>query len=271
MKYFGHEKEEKSEETSRCCSSCHTCCCVGPEGPQGPAGPQGETGSQGPQGPAGPQGETGPQGPQGPAGPQGETGSQGPQGPAGPQGETGPQGPAGPQGETGPQGPQGPAGTCSCSCVQRGELILNGGMEATTNDKPNNWNLTNPNGIVSESAQGRVHSGQRSVNMKDNTKLSQSVSVEGGCFYALSFFARGEGSQVGVTASVTFVTPSGNVLGGSITVRQQDMTNSNREFGYYRLVTTAAPANAITALIEFRVTANGNQSMDLDDVSFVSI
>lgn len=53
-----------------------------------------------------------------------------------------------------------------------------------------------------------------------------------------------------------------------ITVRQQDMTNSNRDFAYYRGMTQAAPAGTVKARIEFTVTANGGQSMDLDDVSF---
>ena len=241
MKYFHPRREEEPEENARGCSCCHSCCCQGPQGPQGPAGPQGETGSQGPQGPAGPQGETGPQGPQGPAGPQGET------------------------------CPQGSAGTCSCPCTQRGELIRNGGMEVVANNRPTNWDFTNPSAIISESAQGRVHSGNWSVNMQNDTTLSQRVTVSEGCFYALSFFARGEGAQVGVTASVIFSTPNGDVAGGSLTVRQQDMPNSNRAFGYYRIVTTAAPANATAATITFRVSANGNQSMDLDDVSFVGL
>lgn len=105
--------------------------------------------------------------------------------------------------------------------------------------------------------------------MKDDTRLSQTTPIEGGCFYMLSFFARGEGSQVGLTAQVIFITPTGPVSGGTLTVRQQDMVNSNRSFAYYRLVTVAAPAAASSARIEFSVDALGMQSMDLDDVSFL--
>ena len=93
--------------------------------------------------------------------------------------------------------------------------------------------------------------------------------MRGGCFHAFSFFARGEGSQVGVTARVVYFNAQNQTTQGlTITVRQQDMVNSNRVFAYYRGITAAAPADAVKARIEFVVTASGGQGMDLDDVSF---
>jgi len=47
-----------------------------------------------------------------------------------------------------------------------------------------------------------------------------------------------------------------------------DMPSGSREFGYYRGITILAPKGATEAEIKFVVTANGNQYMDLDDVSF---
>ncbi|MCL2580781.1 MAG: hypothetical protein FWE32_12275, partial [Oscillospiraceae bacterium] len=249
-------------------------------GPQGPPGPQGETGATGPQGPPGPQGQTGATGPQGPPGPQGATGATGPQGPPGPQGETGatgPQGPPGPQGQTGatgpqgppgPQGPQGPAGVCACPSL--GEQVVNGGMEEfESNGVPTGWTTTTPGLVSQDTAQGRVHSGLSSVNLLDGADLSQTIApVSGGCFYEFSFFAHAQGAQVGVTATVTFVTPTGNEVGAVITVERQDISDSDREFAYYRAITSAAPANATAAIITFTVTAQGNQSLNIDDVSF---
>lgn len=148
-------------------------------------------------------------------------------------------------------------------------MIVNGGMELFTNNIPNGWETTTPDSVSMEDAQGRVHSGNSSVNLTDGAILTQEVfDIHSGCFYELSFFARGEGSQVGFTASVIFTTPSGSVTGAQITVNQQDMTNDNRDFAYYRAITAAAPDNVISAIIRFAVTANGEQSMDLDDVSF---
>ncbi|MDO4283518.1 MAG: hypothetical protein Q4D02_07785 [Clostridia bacterium] len=178
----------------------------------------------------------------------------------------------GQSGETGPTGATGPTGTCSCNCQSKGELITNGGMEMVTDQKPDNWDFINPDGITSEDSQGRVHSGNFSVNMEDDTTLSQIVeNIEGGCFYELSFFARGEGAQVGFTANIIFITDGGNVLGGTITVNQQDITNDNRDFAYYKVITSEAPMNTTSIKVEFIVTANGEQSLDLDDVSLITL
>ena len=103
-------------------------------------------------------------------------------------------GPTGPRGATGPTGP---TGNCTCSCVSRGELVVNGGMEIVIDDKPTGWLFSNPDNITSENSQGRVHSGNWSVNITDDSTLSQVINnIEPGCFYELSFFARGEGAQV---------------------------------------------------------------------------
>ena len=86
-----------------------------------------------------------------------------------------------------------------------GELVINGGMENIDDDKPTDWTFTNPDDITSVTLQGRVHSGNYSVNLEDKTAIEQTIPVSaGGCFYRLSFFARGEGSQVGLTATIKF-------------------------------------------------------------------
>ena len=105
---------------------------------------------------------------------------------------------------------------------------------------------------------------------ENESSIEQKIPLEnGGCFYELSFFALGEGAQVGFIATVTFETPNGPVVGGEITVRQQDVPNSNRDFGFYKLITTKAPDNATSVIVKFTVEAEGKQSLDLDDVSFV--
>ena len=185
---------------------------------------------------------------------------------------TGPTGATGPTGPTGATGATGPTGSCTCSCVSRGELIINGGMEEVIDDKPTGWLFSNPDNITSENSQGRVHSGNWSVNIVDDSTLSQVINnIEPGCFYQLSFFARAEGAQVVLNANVIFITNSGDLLGGNIMVRSQDMTNSNRDFAYYRLITSEAPVGTTGIRIEFIVKANGNQSLDLDDISLTSL
>lgn len=135
---------------------------------------------------------------------------------------------------------------------------------------PTGWTTITSVKISQVTQQGRVHSGNSAVNLKDGAILTKTVTgIHVGCFYEFSFFAHGEGAKVGLTATVNFLTPGGDVLGASITIMQQDMPNSDREFGYYRVITTiAAPAGVTGARIDFLVSADGGQSMDLDDVSF---
>lgn len=166
----------------------------------------------------------------------------------------------------GPTGPTGPTGICEC--CSSGQLITNGGMETVVDNQPTDWIFTNPDGITAVDAQGRVHSGNFSVNIEDSSAIEQTIEITGSeCFYRLSFFARGEGAQVGLIATVIFQTPTGDVTGGTITVRQQDLTNSSGDFAFFELITTSAPANATSVTVRFEVNAEGGQSLDLDDVS----
>jgi hypothetical protein len=142
-------------------------------------------------------------------------------------------------------------------------------MEAFTGNIPTGWTSATPDEISRVTAQGRVHSGTSAVNMEDGGILTQNITgIQPQCYYEFSFFAHAEGARVGLTATVNFLTPGGDVVGGSITVRERDMPNANREFGYYRLYTTAAPADVTGARIDFSVIAGGRQSADIDDVSF---
>lgn len=171
-------------------------------------------------------------------------------------------------GSTGVTGVTGPTGQCSCNCKFSGELIINGGMEDVDDKKPTGWVFVNPDGISSNNSQGRVHSGNYSVNVEDESSISQTIPVtEGGCYYRLSFFARGEGSRTGLNVNVIFNTTTGPVNGGSIAIRQQDITNSNRDFAFYQLITSMAPANTASITVRFLVNASGGQSIDIDDVS----
>ena len=157
-----------------------------------------------------------------------------------------------------------------CNCQSNGQLIINGGMENIADNKPTDWIFTNPDGVTSVDVQGRVHSGLWAVNIEDGSSIEQTIPItEGGCFYILSFFARGEGSQVGLTATVTFETTTGPVIGATINVRQQDITSANSNFEFYQVVTTAAPANITGITVRLLVDAEVEQSLDLDDVSLI--
>lgn len=284
---------EKNRSTDCPFSHCWPCCpsaIIGPTGATGPIGPRGATGATGaagatgatgaagatgatgPTGAAGATGATGPAGAAGAAGATGATGAAGATGATGAAGATGATGAAGATGPTGPRGATGatgPTGTCECPCRSRGEIIVNGGMEVFSGNIPANWTVNDTALVSRVDLQGRVHSGDLAVHLEDGAVLYQDVAVGAGCFYELSFFARGEGSQVGVIATVTYFDAQDRPTEGLvIRVRQQDMVNSNRVFAYYRGIATAAPAGTVRARIAFAVNASGMQGMDLDDVSF---
>ena len=148
-------------------------------------------------------------------------------------------------------------------------MIVNGGMESFSGTVPTGWSANNNSLVEKDSTQGNVHSGQSSVRLKDNAVLTQNIAINGGCYYELSFFARGNGAQVQLEATVTFINNQGlNVKGLTIFVREQDMPNDNREFAYYRGITTIAPNNATNARIDFSVNTFGQESLNLDDISF---
>lgn len=194
-------------------------------------------------------------------GPQGEPGETGPQGP---QGEPGPAGPTGPKGPRGIQGPPGESARPSL-----GEMIENGGMERFEDGIPAGWMTTNPDAVTEQSAQGLTHSGNSAVNLSDGGNLSQLIgAIREGSFYEFSFFALAEGAQADFEATVVFETEENEVPGAVIAVRDTSIANSAGSYGYYRIITTAAPPEVTGTRIAFEVKANEGQSIDIDDVSF---
>lgn len=168
-----------------------------------------------------------------------------------------------------PTGATGATGICVCPCRCTGELAVNGGMEEFKDNIPVGWSTNTPALIAKVSQDGRVHSGNNAVNLKDKAVLYQDIKLCESCTFEFSFFAHGEGAQVKLIATVTFIDAENTMVEGlKIQVNQQDIPNSNREFGYYRGITIKAPMGTTQARIEFRVEANGNQSLDIDDVSF---
>jgi hypothetical protein len=141
-------------------------------------------------------------------------------------------------------------------------------MEVFTGNIPTGWMTVTPAAVSQQTAQGRVHSGNSSVSLIGIANLSQTITVEAGCFYDFSFFAHGAGAQVGFTATVIFLAPEGLLTGAEIIVHQQDLIDSDRAFEYFRVITSVVPVGVTQAFINFQVETIGSQAMDLDDVSF---
>lgn len=70
------------------------------------------------------------------------------------------------------------------SCTSLGEQVENPGIEAENNRLPIGW-ITNSTVLVASIVpQGRVHSGQYVVNLKDNGHLSQFIDIDDVSFHA---------------------------------------------------------------------------------------
>jgi hypothetical protein len=157
-----------------------------------------------------------------------------------------------------------------------GEMVENGGMELFEGQLPIGWSTDgDPDLIVRVTDGGLVHTGEASVSMKNGANLFQEISpIQEGCFYEFSFFAHAEGSNVGLTANLYFINVDpdiGEVPAGEIFIRQGDIPTASRVFSYYRVVTSQAPLGTESVLITFEAVAQGNQSVDIDDVSFSSL
>lgn len=132
---------------------------------------------------------------------------------------------------------------------------------------PDDWTVNDPDLVGQNTAAGGVHSGESSVNLGNGAVLTQEVSITGGQYYAFSFFAHGEGQNTALTATVTFLEGTLETLGLTITAGEGSLPTTAGVFSYLRGITLQAPAGATTARIEFSVTANGQQTVDVDDVS----
>ena len=168
--------------------------------------------------------------------------------------------------------PKGADGKCDCKCIQKGELLKNISFETIEDDKPKDWNFTNPLGVESTYANGEVHMGSYAVRVKGNSKISQIVTnISSECYYELSFFLNGKGDGVGIVGTITFITPDGNVVGGTVTIKEGNIVQAASNFGYYKLVSIQAPTNTTSIKVELSAVGKDSQAVIIDDVSLVAL
>lgn len=124
-------------------------------------------------------------------------------------------------------------------CPICGELVTNGGMELFSNHIPTGWTSNTPDEIYKMDLPYFVHSGNYCVGIKDSATLSQIVTdIVPKCCYEFSLFALTIIEPLGMKATVTFITPWGEVVGGTIYVNPYSICNY---YYYYRIFTTPAP------------------------------
>jgi len=152
---------------------------------------------------------------------------------------------------------------------ERGELVVNGGMEEFDCGVPEGWRATAQCAVSRVTAPGRVHSGESCVGLSDCVKLRQVIftGIHAFRFYELSFCAQLQGTTAGLACEVTFLRGHHEIAGGSIFIRCHDIPNTPRQFGNYSFITSQAPRGVTGLVIEFSVNTNGCQCVGIDDVS----
>jgi hypothetical protein len=151
-------------------------------------------------------------------------------------------------------------------------MVKNGGMELFVGNIPVDWTTTTPAAVGQATAGGLVHTGNSAVRLGNGGRLTQDITpIQEGCFYEFGFFAHGEGANVGLTATLTFLTETGDVPAGEIRIRQGDIPNQSRVYSYYRTILAQAPEGVTGVRIIFNVMAQGQQAVDIDDVSFSTL
>lgn len=134
-------------------------------------------------------------------------------------------------------------------CPKCGELVTNGGMELFSNHIPTGWTTTTPDKICKVDFPYLVHSGNYSVAIKDDATLSQIVTdVVPKCCYEFSLFAKIFDEYYEMTATVTFLTPCGEIVGGTIYVNRISLCNY--DFNNFRILTIPAPCCTTAARID---------------------
>ena len=136
-------------------------------------------------------------------------------------------------------------------------------MEAFTENIPTGWTTTTATAVTSST---QTHSGTSAVSLANGGNLSQTITVQPNNYYNFSFYAKGSGSNTGLTGTVEFLDSSNQATtAATIQINQPDLPSTS--FGFYNGVTIIAPANTVSARITFTAAANDSQTVIIDDVS----
>lgn len=146
--------------------------------------------------------------------------------------------------------------------------MVNGGFEPTATDAAiDGWTANDDTLVTQVTETQRIHSGSGAVNLANGAVLTQEVAITGGQYYAFSFFARGEGQNAALTATVTFLEGTTETIGLTITLESGSLPIAAGVFSYQRGITAQAPAAATTARIALAVSGGEGATADVDDVS----
>ncbi|MCL2546380.1 MAG: collagen-like protein [Oscillospiraceae bacterium] len=215
--------------------------------------------------------------PKGERGERGEKGEPGERGKRGHQGERGEQGERGRRGEQGEQGERGPRGERGKPC-NACERVSNPGFETWINGLPRDWEGCHiepnmgyePHGSIERTtARGTVHTGKSAVALSRRSCIYQTIHhVDEGVCCELSFFAKSDDCNAGLTAEVLFETRHKGERGAVVEIRRGDLNTQCSGYGYYRVTTCKAPHGVVKAIIRFKADTDEIGNVYIDDVSF---
>lgn len=120
-----------------------------------------------------------------------------------------------------------------------GEQILNGGMENFIGNLPVSMEFTTPTSIGSVN-RWRVHSGIYLVNMQDGSDLYQELMIYKLALLCTRFCPWWRTTGCHATITFLLMVKIIKLSTDQLIVREQDLNNSNRSFGYFRLVSEVA-------------------------------
>jgi len=124
--------------------------------------------------------------------------------------------------------------------------------------------------VVSQT--GFVHTGRRSVALKGNACMYQTVRCIGeGCCYIFQFCAKSDNCAAGLTAEVLFETRHSSVKAAVIVIRKGDMNTQCAGFGHYDVIVGEAPCDIVSATVRFMAENEDHSHVYIDDVSLRAV
>ena len=141
-------------------------------------------------------------------------------------------------------------------------------MDTFDGTVPTGWTSEDAALVSRQDTPGRLHTGSSSVALSNGGTLSQDITpTVDGAYYDLSFFANATSADSTLTAAVTFVTGEGSEIGLTLEIPGDSLPTASGDFGYYRRITTQAPAGTTTVRVAFGAASQTGGTVQIDDVS----
>jgi len=152
--------------------------------------------------------------------------------------------------------------------INRGNMARNSGFEIFTGGLPNDFTSATPTLVTQQTDPTRVHSGASAVSLANGGILTQTITgLTPLRPYEFAVFANASDATGAFTATLNYITASGDVPAGTITVLAGSVPSGASVFGYYNVITTPAPIGALGVRIDITAAATGTAVVNFNDIS----